>query len=96
MISIKCDECLKSYKVKPEMAGKKAKCKCGASIQIPSLKKKQAGGSSPRRKKPQRQPESDPWDEDPFDDDAFDTSVTRVPNLAFNVERLSEFADVEP
>lgn len=74
MISIQCDECSKSYKVKPEMAGKKAKCKCGASIVIPQPRKKQSKKlvstpPRPKKTKPKPKPESDPWDEDPWDDD---------------------------
>ncbi|MBT6154973.1 MAG: hypothetical protein HOL01_00820 [Planctomycetaceae bacterium] len=73
MISIECDECAKTYKVKPEMAGKRAKCKCGASIQIPAgpKKKKRLVSTPPKRKKPKAKPEADPWDEDTFADDDF-------------------------
>jgi len=56
------------------MAGKRAKCKCGASIQIPAgpkKKKKQAASAAPRRKKPKPKPQSDPWDDDSFADDGF-------------------------
>jgi hypothetical protein len=30
-----CSSCQKEYKWKPELAGKRAKCKCGATIEIP-------------------------------------------------------------
>src|SRR5690554_2781451 len=30
-----CESCGKSYAWKPELAGKKAKCKCGAMITVP-------------------------------------------------------------
>ena len=76
MISIECDECSKTYKVKPEMAGKRVKCKCGASIQIrvgPKKKKKRLVSTPPKRKKPKAKPkpEADSWDEDPYADDDF-------------------------
>jgi len=31
-----CDSCGKQYPWKPELAGKKAKCKCGALLNIPA------------------------------------------------------------
>ena len=31
-----CAACGKQYRWKPEMAGKKAKCKCGAAVQVPT------------------------------------------------------------
>src|SRR5947207_15351691 len=31
-----CDSCGKQYPWKPELAGKKAKCKCGAMLNIPA------------------------------------------------------------
>ncbi len=34
-ISFQCPECAKSFKVGDELAGKKARCKCGAAIQVP-------------------------------------------------------------
>ena len=36
MIQFTCPSCSKPYKVKPELAGKKAKCKCGNVMQIPA------------------------------------------------------------
>ena len=34
-ISFQCPECAKSFNVRDELAGKKARCKCGAAIQVP-------------------------------------------------------------
>ncbi|MEX2214587.1 MAG: hypothetical protein WD768_10690 [Phycisphaeraceae bacterium] len=34
--SIVCPSCGKKYRVKPEMAGKRVKCGCGAAIQVPA------------------------------------------------------------
>ncbi len=36
-ITIQCASCGKAYRVKDELAGRKAKCACGASIAIPKL-----------------------------------------------------------
>lgn len=35
--SISCPKCKRVYAVKPELAGKKAKCKCGEKIEFPAL-----------------------------------------------------------
>lgn len=34
-LKITCDQCGKSYRWKPELAGRRAKCKCGAAIAFP-------------------------------------------------------------
>ena len=36
-----CDTCGKSYRWKPEIAGRKAKCKCGAVMLCPSAEPRQ-------------------------------------------------------
>jgi hypothetical protein len=46
--TVLCTGCSKSYKWKPELAGKKAKCKCGASVQFP----KQAPAAPPEPELP--------------------------------------------
>jgi hypothetical protein len=35
--SISCPKCKRVYAVKPELAGKKAKCKCGEKIEFPAM-----------------------------------------------------------
>ncbi|MGH7215308.1 MAG: hypothetical protein ACREIT_11150, partial [Tepidisphaeraceae bacterium] len=35
-MTFSCGSCGKSYKWKPELAGKKAKCKCGAEMHVPA------------------------------------------------------------
>src|SRR5438094_5268851 len=38
-----CDGCGKSYRWKPELAGKKAKCKCGSTMTVPAEDPARAG-----------------------------------------------------
>src|SRR4051812_42868068 len=59
-----CGECGKSYTWKPELAGKRAKCKCGTSISIPATDPAAAKASKP---KPAPSPELEPLPEG-FDD----------------------------
>jgi hypothetical protein len=35
--TVKCSSCKKSYAFKPELAGKRVKCKCGGRIQFPDV-----------------------------------------------------------
>jgi len=37
MINFRCPECMKTFAVKDIYAGKKARCKCGAVIRVPSV-----------------------------------------------------------
>ena len=40
-IVVKCRDCGKTYSLKPELAGKSAKCSCGSRLKIPHLDKKE-------------------------------------------------------
>jgi hypothetical protein len=42
--TVSCTGCSRSYKWKPELAGRKAKCKCGTTVQFP----KEAPAAAPR------------------------------------------------
>ncbi len=35
-IAVNCSQCGRSYQLRDELAGKKAKCKCGGTILIPA------------------------------------------------------------
>lgn len=47
-IEFACGECGKKYAVKNELAGKTAKCQCGARIQIPTLSPAKLSAPAPR------------------------------------------------
>lgn len=36
-ISLKCEQCGKSYQLKESLAGKRVKCKCGSSLTVPTI-----------------------------------------------------------
>ena len=42
-----CPACGKQYTWKPELAGRRAKCKCGQAIQVPAAPPGSAAGSKP-------------------------------------------------
>jgi hypothetical protein len=41
-ISFRCSGCGKDHKVRDEFAGKKVKCKCGQTVQLPTAANRQA------------------------------------------------------
>lgn len=43
----KCAGCARQYKWKPELAGKKVKCKCGTAIEVPSQMPTASGAPTP-------------------------------------------------
>jgi hypothetical protein len=43
-----CPACGKEYKLKPELAGKKGKCKCGSVMMVPAKAPKTKAAPAPR------------------------------------------------
>lgn len=66
-----CPSCGKQYKWKPELAGKKGKCKCGGVLAIPA--------KPPAEPTPQLEPETDPFG-DSYD--VADQSVQQAANYS--------------
>ncbi len=98
MITLRCEECGQSFRVKDQHAGKKTKCKaCGASLRIPEPKPQQ-----PEPKRVTRSVADDdwpveadvPWDEgeeewvdDEWDDHAYEDTTSPLPARQRGVTR---------
>lgn len=89
MIRIECDDCFREYKLKPELAGKRIRCKeCGSVISVPAENSRAAGNtaaqtyrqpSGPTQKRPKPKPSGDFDDEDDFNDDYGEDFSPRAP-----------------
>jgi hypothetical protein len=69
-----CPSCGRQFTWKPELAGKSAKCKCGATIKVPAQPQASASASAPKPPPPPA-PEGNPLD------DAYDFAEPTPPPL---------------